>query len=184
MGKLSLSLSLSHGNKWFTLGELMIVIAIIGVLAAALFPALGGYIDRAKQTSAKAEMKEIRQLVLDAQIMQWTSLRWITNNQCSSCACRIGYWFTGSLLDVSDSHQCYMSWKNAIDSMALSVWAPISSITRLYRDPWNAPYLLDENEDEVPLTCDTLMSSFGQSWFSSWWTYFLPLYYSNWQPCN
>jgi type II secretory pathway pseudopilin PulG len=39
--------------------ELMIVIAIIGVLAAALFPALTGYLSRARDTVKISEIKEL-----------------------------------------------------------------------------------------------------------------------------
>ena len=34
-------------RRWFTLAELMIVIWVIGILAAALFPSLSNYLDRA-----------------------------------------------------------------------------------------------------------------------------------------
>jgi prepilin-type N-terminal cleavage/methylation domain-containing protein len=50
---------LSHLRKGFTLMELMIVIAIIGVLAASLFPALTGYLSRARDTKKIAEIKDL-----------------------------------------------------------------------------------------------------------------------------
>ena len=45
--------------KGFTLVELMIVIAIIGILAAALFPSLTSYLARGRDTSRAAGIKEI-----------------------------------------------------------------------------------------------------------------------------
>ena len=45
--------------KGFTLVELMIVIAIIGILAAALFPSLTSYLARGRDTSRVAGIKEI-----------------------------------------------------------------------------------------------------------------------------
>jgi prepilin-type N-terminal cleavage/methylation domain-containing protein len=46
-------------SKGFTLVELMIVIAIIGILAAALFPSLTAYLAKGRDTARAANVKEI-----------------------------------------------------------------------------------------------------------------------------
>ncbi len=48
--------------------ELMIVIAIIGVLSASLFPALTGYLSRARDTKKIAEIKELNTALITYQI--------------------------------------------------------------------------------------------------------------------
>lgn len=50
----------------FTLGELIVVLVILAILAALLIPALTGYIDRAKEKSVTAET---RQVVMAAQTL-------------------------------------------------------------------------------------------------------------------
>ena len=75
-------------NRGFTLVELMIVIAIIGILAAALFPSLTSYLARGRDTSRASALKEISTAIA-AYIVDNTALPASTNGAAagaSDCA--------------------------------------------------------------------------------------------------
>ncbi|WP_281361465.1 prepilin-type N-terminal cleavage/methylation domain-containing protein [Chitinibacter bivalviorum] len=55
-------------NKGFTLIEMMIVIAIIGILAAIATPAYQHYIDKSRATALLLKLDDIKNIVAEAQL--------------------------------------------------------------------------------------------------------------------
>lgn len=62
----------------FTLVELIVVIAVLAILAGAVVPAYSGYIVRAGDTAAEAELEAVRTAALNAAVLQGATLCRIT----------------------------------------------------------------------------------------------------------
>ena len=62
----------NQNKKGFTLTELIVVIVIIGILAAVLIPSITGYVDKARRSAAEQEMNAVLDIydnfVLEAKV--------------------------------------------------------------------------------------------------------------------
>lgn len=59
-------------KKWFTLVELMLVIAIIWILAVVLYPTITSYFERTRDTKKKHELWRIEIILINYEINHWT----------------------------------------------------------------------------------------------------------------
>lgn len=130
--------SITYFSKGFTLIELLVVVAIIGILATVVLASLGSARERARSAKAQSEINQMRTIMVAAQINTNRTLGQITGRFGSGDPCST---------DI-DSSACITQWEVAIDSLVNAEDPSQSSGSALYRDPWGAPYVLDENEGE------------------------------------
>ena len=69
--------------KGFTLVELLIVVAILGIIAAIGFPMYTGYIDTAREKEAIASMQAIVMMQEQYQLENNSSTYWTSGSSCS-----------------------------------------------------------------------------------------------------
>lgn len=140
-------------RKGFTLVELIVVIAIIGLLATVGITSYNMVLNNSKTTKASADLKEFKSAIEAARIKTGSTLMDITGNGCSAClVC------TGDLRNVAATHGCVVAFENVITTVSS---AGGFDITALGRDPWGSPYVIDENDGEYesnPCRPDTLRS--------------------------
>ncbi|MAQ77180.1 hypothetical protein CL684_01505 [Candidatus Campbellbacteria bacterium] len=132
--------------RGFTLIELLVVIAIIGILSAIVVSALGSARTNARIAATETELDQLEKLIVSAQYNTNTRVIDLTNpggnGTFDSCP--------NDVSGLSGSSLCVTDWQTAIDTLTSSSLSNASDGSGFYEDPWGSPYLLDENEGEVP----------------------------------
>ncbi len=129
--------------KGFTFIELLIVIAIIGTLASIILVTLGAAREKANKTKVHTELKSVISAVTVARFEAQKTLIEITGSSCSNCPCH-----SIDLRGIPDTHVCQKKWDQAMTKISDEVKGGVEGIDELKRDPWNSPYMFDENEGE------------------------------------
>lgn len=117
------------GKSGFTIVELLIVIVVIGILAAITIVAYNGIQERAKVQKANADLNALVKAIKIARINAGTTLMGVTGNGCTACGGTASY-------------------DTTIDKIAAASNLNIAFLKS--GDPWGNIYLIDENEGEVP----------------------------------
>jgi prepilin-type N-terminal cleavage/methylation domain-containing protein len=120
--------------KGFTIVELLIVIVVIGILAAITIVAYNGVQQRAKVTSANNDLAMLKKAIMAARINENKTLLGITNQGCTSC---------------SDTDGSKLS--TTIDKISTASGTNLSKLKN--GDPWGNRYSIDENEGEGGTPC-------------------------------
>ena len=162
-------------KKWFTLVEMLIVIVIIGILAAALIPKITGLQEQAKRTKAVVEMNQINAAIFLLKADTGRGIWWLPQSDCEA-----GDEILLSVANCGGWLLCDTVWEAVYDSTMWdnytipSRWWPYIQET-LTTDWWWNPYLYDydtpcsDNEGHIPLhKCGGNPSGVYQSISSAW----------------
>lgn len=149
----------------FTLIELLVVISIISLISSVALASMNTARDKARSAKAITEMRQIADAIIVAQGETGTTTKAFVYESglnptpyCTDCACRNTYRVLvdfslapiSTLKNITSTDLCYSLWEHAINRINTANGGVID-ISNFKRDPWGSPYLLDENEGELPL---------------------------------
>lgn len=131
-------------SRGFTIVELLIVIVVIGILAAISIVAYSGIQDRSRQSKIDSDMRNLKQAILAARNAQGdVALRYVTLSTASGANC----WGKASGTDLAALTRADGCWTAYLSSLGRISTASGINVNNLV-DPWGRPYYMDENEGE------------------------------------
>lgn len=116
----------------FTIVELLIVIVVIGILAAISIVAYSGVQERAKVNTANADLALLNKAIRAARINSDKHLFGLTGSNCTRCFDQARYELT-------------------LDNISAASGMSLNALKK--GDPWGTKYGIDENEGEGATPC-------------------------------
>ena len=141
-------LTLKDKRLGFTIVELLIVIVVIGILAAITVVAYNGIQNRARDAKVSSDMHNLGLAVNAARVQTGGALRYVTNSSATGSGC----WSKADGTDLATllkTDSCWASYISALDKISIASGVNVRNLV----DPWGRPYYIDENEDEPAGTC-------------------------------
>ncbi len=132
-------------------------VLVVGVVLVAAAILLGDTVARKRRAfvaavrlerqrrEAAENLQALARLAAKAKTATGQPLFVVTGNNCSRCGCD-----GRDLRAVPPGDKCVRQWETALSRIGQAAGASADSLARLSRDPWGAPYLLNENEGESP----------------------------------
>lgn len=98
-----------------------------------------------QRTAAGETLSELAALAARAKKITGKPLFAITGFNCTRCGCE-----GRDLRTVPDGDVCVRHWRQSLARIGQAAGASEKELARFVRDPWGAPFLLNENEGESP----------------------------------
>ena len=131
-------------TRGFTIVELLIVIVIIGILAAITIVAYNGIQTRSTNSRIDSDMRNLRVAIdLARQNSGGVALRYVTGSTATGSGC----WSKATdtdLATLSKTDTCWVAYTNALNFISNASNMDVRNLI----DPWGRPYYMDENEGE------------------------------------
>lgn len=133
-------------QRGFTIVEILIVIVVIGVLAAIIIVAYNGIQDRARTAKIEADEKTLLKAITAARDAQNKTLLDLTGSVWTADNCYSQNSGT-DLAALPKNGACWTAYESALDAISTASSINVRNLV----DPWGRPYYIDENEGEDPL---------------------------------
>lgn len=134
----------------FTIVELLIVIVVIGVLAAITIVAYNGMQVRAQNTKISADLALLNKAIQAARVNSGeVALRYVTLSTGTAGTCM--YKAAGTDLATLDksTDTCWTQYATSMKKISDASGINVNNLV----DPWGRPYAMDENEKEGATQC-------------------------------
>lgn len=139
---------MSNKRTGFTIVELLIVIVIIGILAAIVIVAYNGIQDRARSSKRDADLSQYYKAILLAQQTTGKTLYQITGSYYSmgNCISASSNPSGTEPKDLPKTHTCWVRYYDNLQKIGDAAGISLSSLRD--GDSRGNPYTIDENEGE------------------------------------
>jgi type IV pilus assembly protein PilA len=128
----------------FTLIEIMIVVIIIGILAAIAIPIFANQQKAANQAHVRSDIRQIHQAVEVARVKTGLTFAKVTGSGCSSC----GFGDTDPKT-MAPTAKAWVDYNAALKKLSDTSGMDVTNL----KDPFGRPYIIDENEGEPSSPC-------------------------------